>query len=234
MVVVMQLFAADDDADRQDVGRRIFAIVVAIAPVVTDAVDDAGRRHGNPCHLHCPDRQAEHTEQRDVDDQHQRHAQSRVLRVHIALEPVIRRTVAVFLDGLAVLRFGAVQFGAFEHHFLDAARDRAVRVFDGLALGVVLAVDRGPFLRDHAGRHPQPEAEEVAGDRMQVQRAMRLAAMQEDGNGRNRDVGDSEGEQQDFPAARMGHAVQQEIKYEIQTGILSHFFSIQSEDTDKR
>jgi hypothetical protein len=55
-----------------------------------------------------------------------------------------------------------------------------VRVVDGFALGVVLAVDGHPFLGDHAGRQPQPEAEEVRGNRVQVQRAVRLGSVQED------------------------------------------------------
>ena len=49
-----------------------------------------------------------------------------------------------------------------------------MRVFGGLDLGVVLAMDRGPFLGDHAGGQPQPEAEEVADQRVQVEAAVRL------------------------------------------------------------
>ena len=40
-----------------------------------------------------------------------------------------------------VLRLGAVQLGAFQQHLLQATGLRAVRVFFGLDLGVVLAVD---------------------------------------------------------------------------------------------
>src|SRR5690606_12937306 len=42
VVVVVQLFAADDDAPRKHVGAGVGAVVVAVAPVVADAVDHAG------------------------------------------------------------------------------------------------------------------------------------------------------------------------------------------------
>jgi len=65
-------------------------------------------------------------------------------------------------------------------------------VFRGFAVGVVLAVDRRPFLGDHAGGEPQPEAEEVAGDGMQLQRAVRLVPVQEDRYCGDRDVGQAQ------------------------------------------
>ena len=69
---------------------------------------------------------------------------------------------------------------------------RAVRIFFGLALGVVLAVDRGPLLGHLAGGQPQPETEEVARDGMQLQRAVRLVAVQVDGDAGDRDVRDDQ------------------------------------------
>ena len=188
VVVVVQLFAADDDAPRHDVARRVDGFEVAIAPVVADAVDDAGGGDRDPQHLDGPDRGAGGTEQRQVDDHHQRDALPLEAAVEVALDPVVRRAVAELGDRLLVLRLGAVHLGAGQQHGLDAAGDRAVRVVDRLALGVVLAVDGGPFLGDHARGQPQPEAEEVRRDRAQVQRAVRLAAVQEDRDGRDRDV----------------------------------------------
>ena len=47
------------------------------------------------------------------------------------------------------------------------------------ALRVVLTVDRSPLFRHHSGGEPQPEPEEVACNRMQGERVMRLVAMQE-------------------------------------------------------
>src|SRR6202007_1631773 len=59
----------------------------------------------------------------------------------------------------------------------DAELLRAMRVFRGLAFGVVLAVDGGPFPGHHAGREPQPETEKVALRWMKLERAMSLAAV---------------------------------------------------------
>ena len=59
MVVVVQLFAADDQAPGRDVGAGVRRLEVAVAPVVADAVDDAGGGDRDPEHLHGPDGQAE-------------------------------------------------------------------------------------------------------------------------------------------------------------------------------
>jgi hypothetical protein len=71
---------------------------------------------------------------------------------------------------------------------LDAARLRLCGIVFGLALGVCLAVDRDPLLGHHAGAEPEPEAEEVRRDRVQVERAVRLRAVQEDRDRGDRDV----------------------------------------------
>jgi hypothetical protein len=64
-----------------------------------------------------------------------------------------------------------------------------VRILFGIALGVVLAVDRSPFLGDLAGGEPQPETEKMTRDRVQLQRAVRLVAVQVDRDADDRDVG---------------------------------------------
>ena len=63
MVVVVQLFAANEDAPRDDVRARVSHFEIAIAPVVPDAVDDARGKERDPRHLHGPDRDADRTEQ---------------------------------------------------------------------------------------------------------------------------------------------------------------------------
>jgi hypothetical protein len=80
--------------------------------------------------------------------------------------------VSLFLASLRYSSAPSVQ------HLLDAQDLRAVRIFGGFTLGVVLAVNRRPLLGDHAGRHPQPEAEEMTRKRMQFQGAVRLVTMQ--------------------------------------------------------
>ena len=52
VVVVVQLFAGDQEAPRHDVARRVRALEIAIAVVVADAVDDAGRHQRVREHLH--------------------------------------------------------------------------------------------------------------------------------------------------------------------------------------
>src|ERR1700712_4381330 len=55
VVVVVQLFAADDDAPRHDVARRVDRFEIAVAPPVADAIDDAGGGDRDPQHLDGPD-----------------------------------------------------------------------------------------------------------------------------------------------------------------------------------
>ena len=75
---------------------------------------------------------------------------------------------------------------------VDALDLRAVGVLCGLALGVVLAMDGRPLLGDHAGGQPQPEAEEMRHHWVQIDRAMRLTAMQVYGDRGDCDVGKPE------------------------------------------
>src|SRR5688572_22942354 len=70
-------------------------------------------------------------------------------------------------------------------------------------------MDRDPFPRAHSRREPQPDAEEVARDRMQLDRAMRLAAMQEDGDGSDGDVGQPERDQHVAPPGEIEYAREQ-------------------------
>src|SRR5678816_4810399 len=53
-------------------------------------------------------------------------------------------------------------------------------------------MDRNPFLGDHAGRNPGPETEEVGERRMEIDAAMRLAAMQVQRDGKNRQLRDDQ------------------------------------------
>src|SRR5471032_2642661 len=202
MVIVVQFLAANQDAERNNVGCRIRAIVVAVAPIVADTVDDAGRRHRYPHHLHGPHGDADGAEQDHVQDQQSDHALPAVFGVQIAFDPVRWRAVAVLFHRFHVLGFSAIQLGALPEHFLDAAGDRAMWIFLGVAFGVVLAMDRRPFLGDLAGGQPQPETEEMTGDGMQFQRAVRLVTVQIDGDAGDGDVGDRQGVEKYLPAER--------------------------------
>ena len=218
VVVVVQFLAADDHAPGRDVGAGVGGLEVAVAPVVADAVDDAGGGDRDPQHLDRPDRQADDAEQRQVQDQHQADTLPAVARVQVALDPVVGRAVAELGHGLLVLRLGPVQLGAAPQHGLDAAGLRAVRVVHGLALGVVLAVDGHPLLGDHAGAQPQPEAEEVRRDRAQVHRAVRLRAVQEDGDRGDGDVRGRQRVQDELPPGQVPQAVGQPVDGRVQHG----------------
>jgi hypothetical protein len=78
-----------------------------------------------------------------------------------------------------------------------------MRVLDSLALGMVLAVNRRPLLGDHPRSQPQPEPEEVTGNGTQFKRAMRLMAVQEDGDTGNRDMGQRQGDEDISPPGKI-------------------------------
>ena len=168
----MQLFAANNDAPRHQVGGGVTALKVAITDRMAKAVDDAGGPERDPHHLDRPDGDANGAEQQQVDDPHDRHAQQRVRRIDFAFDPVVRAVFAVDAQGLGVLGLGAVQLGAFAQYGGQTLDDRAVRVVDGFALGVVLAVDGGPLAGVLRRGQPQPEAEEVFQAGIELQGAM--------------------------------------------------------------
>ncbi len=117
--------------------------------------------------------------------------------------------MAVALHRLRDVRFLDVQPHAGPQHAVQAVDLRAVRVVGGLALGVVLAVDRGPLLGDHAGREPEPEAEEMRHDRMQVERAVRLVAVQVDRDRGDGDVRQAERDQREAPPGEIQQTVEE-------------------------
>ena len=188
-MVVVELLAADQDAPRHDVRRCVGRGEVAVAPEVADAVDDAGGEYRDPHHLHCPDSETGGAEQHEVDGEHQADALPRVARIDVAFDPVVRRALAVSLHRVGVLRFRTIKLGAAQKHFAEAARLRAVRVFGRFDFRVMLAVDRGPLFGHHTGREPQPEAEKVTDDGMEIERAVRGMPMQIDRHPRDGDVG---------------------------------------------
>ena len=207
VMVVVQLFATDDDADGADVGGGVVRRVIAITPEVAGTVDDAGRRDRDPGQLDRPHGKPGKAEQREENDQRHAHALPRVLAVDIALHPVVRRAVAVAGDGVGVLRFLAVEVNAKTQHAPVAVNHRAVRVLGRFTFGVVLAMDRDPFARHHAGRQPQPHAEEVRDDGVQVQRTMRLRPVQKDGHSRDGDVGGTQQHQHIAPPGQINGAL---------------------------
>src|SRR5690606_34263046 len=84
-----------------------------------------------------------------------------------------------------------------------------------LATRMVLAVNRHPLFGDHAGGQPQPETEKVRHGRMQIQAAMRLAAMQVQRHTQDSDVGHQQGEEDDLPPARLSQSASKKIEKPI-------------------
>ena len=70
MVIVVQLFAANEKAKRHDIGGGIRAFKIAITEVVTQAVDDARGQHREGQHLNRENQDRWHAEQEDVDQRH--------------------------------------------------------------------------------------------------------------------------------------------------------------------
>ena len=58
---------------------------------------------------------------------------------------------------------------------------------------------------------PKPETKEVTRDRVQIQATMRLCAMQKDGNGRTRDVGNHERHDDVTPPRQVNQASREKI-----------------------
>ena len=72
-------------------------------------------------------------------------------------------------------------------------------IIDGFAFSVVLAVNRGPLFGDHARGKPEPVAEKMGCNRMQIERTVRLAAVQKNSNTSDSDVRHSQGKQHNLP-----------------------------------
>ena len=188
MVVVVQLLAADDRGEGREVGRRVVGLEVPVAPEVAEPVDDAGGEHRNAEHLHGEDGDAGEPEQRELGHGERGDARDAEARVDVALHPVVGGAVPELVEHRGVGRRLAVELRPLEQHLADAVDLRAVRVLGTFAAGVMLAVHRHPLLRDHARGEPQPEAEEVLQEGVQVDGAVRLAAVQVDGDRQQRDV----------------------------------------------
>ena len=140
--------------------------------MMAQAVDHTGGPEWNPHHLDRPDSDTDGAEQQKIDHTHDCHTQQRVRRVESAFDPVVRAVLAVDAQGLGVLRFGAIELGAFAQYGRQAFNDGTVWIVDGFAFGVVLAVDGGPLAGVLRRGQPQPEAEEVFQASIELQGAM--------------------------------------------------------------
>ena len=127
--------------------------------------------------------------------------------------------MAVFLHGLRLPRFNPIKLRSLCNDFLDAIDLRAVRVFRRLAFCVVLAVNGHPFLGYLPRGQPKPEAKKMTWNRVQIQPAMRLRAMQVDGDRCNRYVRQCECDNDVSPPRQIDQACRKKIR-DIQRVVL--------------
>ena len=188
VVIIVQLFAANQDAPGRNIAGIIAAFEIAIPHKVPDAIDHTGSPDRNPHHLHRPDPDTVNTEQQQINHRHQLNAQQFIAAIHVVLDPVFRGTLAITLQSF--WRTGlVVQFGTFKQHLADTQDHRAVRVFLSFALGVMFTVNRRPLLGVLGRGQPQPEAEKMRQHRMKIQRVVGRMTMQVKRNADNCDVG---------------------------------------------
>jgi hypothetical protein len=80
-------------------------------------------------------------------------------------------------------------------------------IINGFAFSVVLAVNGGPLFGNHTRGKPEPEAEKMGCNWMQIERTVRLAAVQKNSNASNGDVRHSQGKQHNLPPSPIEVAV---------------------------
>ena len=73
-------------------------------------------------------------------------------------------------------------------------------------------MNRGPLFSNHAGGEPEPKAEEMRNNRMQIQGPVSLATMQVDGDRRDRDVGSYQSKNGNLPPSPIKVAIGKPMK----------------------
>jgi hypothetical protein len=80
-----------------------------------------------------------------------------------------------------------------------------------LAFGVVFAVNGCPLFGHLARGHPQPKAEKVRCNGMQIQSSVSLVAVQENGHAGNGDVRQAQNDKENLPAGKVQKAIGQPV-----------------------
>ena len=122
--------------------------------------------------------------------------------------------MAIFGPDLEVGRRNPVQLGAFKQDLANAEQPRAMRITRLFDEGVMLTVRSCPAFGRHAGCHPQPEAENVRHRRVQVERAVRLMAVQIDRDRDDSEVRHGESGEQHAPPRQVERAVFKKIQHQ--------------------
>ena len=192
------------DAAMHHVGD--FGNFEATADGMAEAVDHAGgaERHGQ--HLEGEHGDAAGPEQQHVDGQRGVDA-DKAVAVQVVLEPVVGRAAAVLLDRGGIGSLHLVNFSAAPQDGAQAMDHRAVGIVLRLAERMVLAVHGHPLPGDHAGGHPDPQAEEMADGRMQVDGPVGLVTMQVERHRGHGHLDRQEGDQGLLPAVEAEQAI---------------------------
>jgi len=197
MVIVVEFFAPDQDTYGKKIGAGIFDRMVAVAPVMSEAVYDAGRPERYPHHLYAVNETARNqAENRNIDAAQYDDAGHGETRVKVSLDPVVGRAVAVFFNGVRIAGFGEIQQYAAPEYAAQPAKLRAVRVFRRFRLRMMFSMDGHPLPGDHACGQPDPETEEMTGCRMEIERVMRLMPVQVYRDRDDREMGEAQCDQQ--------------------------------------
>ena len=215
VMIVMQLFTGNQNAPRRDIGAGVRSLKIAITPIMRSTVDDARGHHRSPHHLHGPNGETSQAKKQQIDQQHQHDAKIGKPAVQVTLDPVIGCSMSIAGQCFCITRLFAVQLITLQQNGPDAVDMRTMGVVVLLAFGVMLAVNGCPLPGDLPGCQPQPETKEMGGNRVQVERTVRLVPMQEDRHADHGDVCHNQSEQHHLPAAQ----VQNPTACPVQNGI---------------
>ena len=166
------------------------------------AVDHPSGKKRDPGHLHRPHGDARYTEEHEINHQHQRYTDQVEAPIHLMFDPVIWRAVRIACDQAFAPGRLLVQFGPLPQHLVQAEDLRAMWVLRCLAARMVTAVHRDPFTGDHPSRQPKPKTKKMCRKRVQIERAVRLASMQINGNRNDGHVGQSEDDKYQLPPGK--------------------------------
>ena len=114
MVVVVQLLATGQQPPRHQIAGGVVAFEVAVTQRVAEAIDDARRHDRHRGHLHRDDDDSRDTKQHQIGQNQRKQAQVAVARVHVALDPVIRRATAVLGCDRRIASGRLVHFGTLK------------------------------------------------------------------------------------------------------------------------
>ncbi len=155
---------------------------------MADAIHDSGGPERNPEHLHAPDKRPdEKAEQIGVNRQHHENAQPVQTAEEVTLDPVVRRSFAIFLEHSRLADGSPVVERTLEHNVAKPLEEWAMWIAVPIRECMMFSMTGNPFLRDDRSGEPQPEPHRKRREIMQAHAAVGLRPMKEQGHA---DVGD--------------------------------------------